>query len=143
MVIYMKRSSSLLITVIFILLLLLCACGGNSNGSTIPDEMVGTWDDGKTYSTFPISEIEIGSDGTMTIYMDHTYTGKISGSNGKYKINVEEGAGSAVAGVTVDEVKKGLNITAELNSDNTLTVYVKAKSGYVYYGPESEIFTKT
>ena len=139
----MKNISNSFLAVIFIALLLLSGCGGGGSGSAMPDEMVGTWDDGKTYSTFPISEIDIRSDGTMTIYMDHTYTATISGSNGKYEINVKEGAGSAVAGVTVDEVKKGLKISAELNSDNTLTVHVKAKSGYVYYGPEAEIFSKT
>lgn len=133
----MKKITCVLCTVAFALLL--CACGGGS--SSIPDELVGHWSDGKTYSTFPIAEMDIQSDGTVTLTMDHIYVGKISGSDGKYKIKVEEGTGT-LSDATVKEVKKSTKITAEMNSDGTLTVYVEAKGGYYYMGPGSEVFSK-
>ncbi|MBQ3286678.1 MAG: hypothetical protein IJH45_01850 [Firmicutes bacterium] len=130
------------ISIIFIIgvMLLLCACGGGS--SAMPDEMVGHWSDGKTYSTFPISSFDISNDGSITIdYAGREIIGKISGSNGKYEITVEEGTGT-MSDFTANEVKSGLKITAEMNPDNTLTVYIKAKSGYYYVGPDSEVYSK-
>ena len=117
----------------------LFACGGKA--ANIPSEMVGTWSDEMNYSTFPISELEFVSDGKVTLHMDGTYEGTVSGGNGKYSISIENGTG-AISDVTVKEAKDAYDISVTQNSDDTLTVNVKAKGGYIYVGPESEVFYK-
>ena len=125
----------------------IAACGGAVTGSPMPDEMVGHWVDwtyGKgsgLISTFPISEMVIEKDGDITLDMDWKYTGKIQGSDGKYEIFIDGGA-SSVGDFKSKEPGDALKITAEYNSDDTLTVYVEGKNGYLYYGGESETFNK-
>lgn len=122
---------------------LLCAtiagCGGAA--ASLPAEMVGSWSDGKTYSTFPISELDFEQNGNVTLHMDGTYHGTVHGGNGSYSISVE-GGNNAISDVTVDEVKDGLDITVEDPGDGTLVVHVSGKNGYYYMGPESEVFEK-
>ena len=137
----MRRAVSFIL--FFLLIISLCACGKKEEKASVPEALVGSWDDDRLYTTFPVAAIDINSDGSATIYMDHTYTGHIVSKSGKYEIIVDDTAGSAVAGITVEEVKKAYKITAELSGDGkTLTIFIKAKSGYYYMGDESQTFKK-
>jgi len=125
----------------------IAACSGTPTASPMPDEMVGHWVDwtyGKgtdLVSTFPISEIVIDKDGNATLNMDWQYTGKVNGSNGKYEIFID-GGNTSVGDFKSKETANAIKITAEYNSDDTLTVYVEGKDGYEYYGSASEEFKK-
>ena len=138
----MKRVLAFILLAVMILSL--CACGkGEGKANSIPDSLVGSWDDYKVYTTFPVAAIDINSDGTAIVYMDHTYTGHLVPKGESYEIIVDDTAGSAVAGVTVKEVQKAYKITAKLSEDGkTLTIFIKAKSGYYYIGDESQTFKK-
>ena len=43
--------------------------------------------------------------------------------------------------ITVEPNDDAYKITVEPNDDGTLTVYLKAKSGYIYYGDPSAVFS--
>ncbi len=109
--------------------------------ATKPLGIVGKYELPSQYTMFPIGALEFYDDGTVQLKMDWTYKGTYTEKNGRYEITIKEGVGS-VAGVTVEEAKKAYSISAELNDDGSLTVFVKAKSGYMYYGSESEIFKR-
>lgn len=109
--------------------------------ATKPLGIVGKYELPSQYTMFPIGALEFYDDGTVQLKMDWTYKGTYTEKNGKYEITIKEGVGS-VAGVTVEEAKKAYSISAELNDDGSLTVFVKAKSGYMYYGSESEVFKR-
>ena len=109
--------------------------------ATKPLGIVGKYELPSQYTMFPIGALEFYDDGTVQLKMDWTYKGTYTEKNGRYEITIKEGVGS-VAGVTVEEAKKAYSISAELNDDGSLTVYVKAKSGYMYYGSESEVFKR-
>ena len=51
------------------------------------------------------------------------------------------GGESAVSEALAKERNDAYRITAEQNDDGTLTVSIKAKSGYIYYGDPSAIFS--
>lgn len=108
---------------------------------TKPLGIVGKYEIPSVYANFPISALEFYDDGTILLEMDWKYKGTYTEKNGQYEITIKEGV-SAVGGVTVEEAKKAYNISAELNDDGSLTVFVKAKSGYMYYGSESEVFKR-
>ena len=113
--------------------------------SSVPEALIGVWDDDRFTTLFPIAAIRINSDGSAVIDMDHTYLGHITDKHGKYGVVIDDTAGgSAAGGITVEQAKKAYNITAELSEDGkTLTIYIKGNSGYYYYGPESQVFKKS
>ena len=139
----MKRFVALLLAVLMIFSL--CACGKKGGKrSSVPDALVGSWEEDQLFTVFPIAALDIESDGSVTLHMDHTYTGYITAKGGKYEITVDGYTGSAAAGITVEEVKKAYKISAELSDDEkVLTVFVKAKSGYYYLGDEAVKFKKS
>ena len=52
------------------------------------------------------------------------------------------GGQSSVSGLLAKEKNDAAyKITVEPNDDGTLTVYLKAKSGYIYYGDPSAVFS--
>ena len=83
--------------------------------------------------------MEFASNETITLYMDWNYTGTYKKGNG-YVLKITGGQNSVS-----DLLAKGKNdaykITVEPNDDGTLTVYLEAKSGYIYYGDPSAIFS--
>lgn len=132
--------SSLIICIVTMLVLTasLCGCGGSSS---IPEAVTGYWSE-KSYSAlFPVAAIEINSDGTGSIQMDYLYSATIRPSGSKYKVTIVDGSGP-LANFAAKEAKQAYNISVELNNDGTMTVHVKAKSGYMYMGTESSVFVK-
>lgn len=119
---------------VIVLLFSLSACGGSSS---LPDLS------GKYYcdsTGFDISALDFNSDGTVTLYMDWNYTGTYKASGNKYKLEITGGQ-SSVSDVLAETKNDTYKITAEPNSDGTLTVYISAKSGYIYYGDPSATFS--
>ena len=51
------------------------------------------------------------------------------------------GGQSSVSDLLAKEKNDAYKITVEPNDDETLAVYLKAKSGYIYYGDPSAIFS--
>ncbi len=113
---------------------MLTACGG---GSDLPS--LSGYYECESYA-FDISALEFESDGTVTFYMDWNYTGTYKAKGDGYVLEITGGQ-SSVSGLLAKEKNDAYKITVEPNDDGTLTVYLKAKSGYIYYGDPSAVFT--
>lgn len=128
----MKKVISLLIVVT--VLLSLSACGG---GSDLPP--LSGYYECDSYS-FDISALEFEPDGTVTLYMDWNYTGTYKAKGDGYALEITGGQ-SSVSDLLAKEKNDAYKITVEPNGDGTLTVFLKAKSGYIYYGDPSAVFS--
>ena len=115
-------------------LLSLSACGG---GSDLPS--LSGYYECECYA-FDISALEFESDGTVTFYMDWNYTGTYKAKGDGYVLEIIGGQ-SSVSDLLAKEKNDAYKITVEPNDDETLTVYLKAKSGYIYYGDPSAVFS--
>ncbi|MCI6044494.1 hypothetical protein MR857_14475 [bacterium] len=115
-------------------LLSLSACGG---GSDLPS--LSGYYECESYA-FDISALEFESDGTVTFYMDWNYTGTYKAKGDGYVLEITGGQ-SSVSDLLAKEKNDAYKITVEPNDDETLTVYLKAKSGYIYYGDPSAVFS--
>ena len=115
-------------------LLSLSACGG---GSDLPS--LSGYYECESYA-FDISALEFESDGTVTFYMDWNYTGTYKAKGDGYVLEIIGGQ-SSVSDLLAKEKNDAYKITVEPNDDETLTVYLKAKSGYIYYGDPSAVFS--
>ena len=113
-------------------LLSLSACGGD-----LPS--LSGYYECESYA-FDISALEFESDGTVTLYMDWNYTGTYKAKGDGYVLEITGGQ-SSVSDLLAKEKNDAYKITVEPNGDGTLTVYLKAKSGYIYYGDPSAVFT--
>ena len=116
------------------MLLTLSACGG---GSDLPS--LSGYYECESYA-FDIGALEFESDGTVTLYMDWNYTGTYKAKGDGYVLEITGGQ-SSVSDLLAKEKNDAYKITVEPNDDGTLTVYLKAKSGYIYYGDPSAVFT--
>ena len=128
----MKKLIALLLTITA--LLSLSACGG---GSDLPS--LSGYYECESYA-FDISALEFESDGTVTFYMDWNYTGTYKAKGDGYVLEITGGQ-SSVSDLLAKEKNDAYKITVEPNDDETLTVYLKAKSGYIYYGDPSAVFS--
>ena len=128
----MKKLIALLLTITA--LLSLSACGG---GSDLPS--LSGYYECESYA-FDISALEFESDGTVTFYMDWNYTGTYKAKGDGYVLEITGGQ-SSVSDLLAKEKNNAYKITVEPNDDETLTVYLKAKSGYIYYGDPSAVFS--
>ena len=128
----MKKLIALLLTITA--LLSLSACGG---GSDLPS--LSGYYECESYA-FDISALEFESDGTVTLYMDWNYTGTYKAKGDGYVLEITGGQ-SSVSDLLAKEKNDAYKITVEPNDDETLTVYLKAKSGYIYYGDPSAVFS--
>lgn len=129
----MKKLIALLLAII--VLLSLGACGG---GSDLPS--LSGYYECNSYA-FDISAVEeFESDGTVTLYMDWNYTGTYKAKGDGYLLEITGGQ-SSVSDLLAKEKNDAYKITVEPNDDGTLTVYLEAKSGYIYYGDPSAIFS--
>ena len=115
-------------------LLSLSACGG---GSDLPS--LSGYYECESYA-FDISALEFESDGTVTFYMDWNYTGTYKAKGDGYVLEITGGQ-SSVSDLLAKEKNDAYKITVEPNDDETFTVYLKAKSGYIYYGDPSAVFS--
>ena len=88
---------------------------------------------------FDIGALDFREDGTVTLYMDWNFTGTYKGKGDSYVLEITGGE-SAVSEALAKERNNAYKITVEPNGDGTLTVSIKAKSGYIYYGDPSAIF---
>ena len=113
---------------------MLSACGG---GSDLP--FLSGYYECESYA-FDISAVEFESDGTVTLYMDWNYTGTYKAKGDGYLLEITGGQ-SSVSNLLAKEKNNAYKITVEPNDDGTLTVYLKAKSGYIYYGDPSAVFS--
>ena len=89
---------------------------------------------------FDISALEFESDGTVTLYMDWNYTGTYKAKGDSYVLEITGGQ-SSVSDLLVKEKSDAYRITVEPHDDGTLTVHLKVKSGYIYYGDPSAVFS--
>ena len=128
----MKKLIALLLTITA--LLSLSACGG---GSDLPS--LSGYYECESYA-FDISALEFESDGTVTLYMDWNYTGTYKAKGDGYVLEIIGGQ-SSVSDLLAKEKNDAYKITVEPNDYETLTVYLKAKSGYIYYGDPSAVFS--
>ena len=110
------------------------ACGG---GSDLPP--LSGYYECENYA-FDISALEFESDGTVTFYMEWNYTGTYKAKGDGYVLEITGGQ-SSVSDLLAKEKNDAYKITVEPNDDGTLTVYLKAKSGYIYYGDPSAVFS--
>ena len=127
----MKRL--LLIFLSAIMLMGLTACGG----SDLPT--LSGYYSCDSYA-FDISALDFREDGTVTLYMDWNYTGTYKAKGDSYVLEITGGE-SSVSQLLAEDKNDAYKITAEPNGDGTLTVSIKAKSGYIYYGDPSATFT--
>lgn len=123
-----------LLLVVVLCATILTACGG---GSDLPS--LSGYYECNSYA-FDISAVEFESDGTVTLYMDWNYTGTYKAKGDGYLLEITGGQ-SSVSGLLAKEKNDAYKITVEPNDDGTLTVYLKAKSGYIYYGDPSAVFS--
>ena len=130
--IILKKLIALLLTITA--LLSLSACGG---GSDLPS--LSGYYECESYA-FDISALEFESDGTVTLYMDWNYTGTYKAKGDGYVLEITGGQ-SSVSDLLAKEKNDTYKINVEPNDDGTLTVYLKAKSGYIYYGNPSAVFS--
>jgi hypothetical protein len=130
--IILKKLIALLLTITA--LLSLSACGG---GSDLPS--LSGYYECESYA-FDISALEFESDGTVTLYMDWNYTGTYKAKGDGYVLEITGGQ-SSVSDLLAKEKNDTYKINVEPNDDGTLTVYLKAKSGYIYYGDPSAVFS--
>ena len=128
----MKKLIALLLAII--VPLSLGACGG---GSDLPS--LSGYYECNSYA-FDISAVEFESDGTVTLYMNWNYTGTYKAKGDGYLLEITGGQ-SSVSDLLAKEKNDAYKITVEPNDDGTLTVYLEAKSGYIYYGDPSAIFS--
>lgn len=128
----MKKWIALLLAIAA--LLSLTACGGGSNLPSLSG-----YYECESYA-FDISALEFESDGTATLYMDWNYTGTYKAKGDGYVLEITGGQ-SSVSALLAKEKNDAYKITVEPNDDGTLTVYLKAKSGYIYYGDPSAVFS--
>ena len=123
------------------LLICLCACGitgcGGSN-SSLPD-LSGTYVCDTI--SFDIGALTFSAGGKVDLSMDWEYIGTYKKSGDQYELAITGGK-SSVSELLAKERNNTYKITAKPNDDGTLTVYLKAKSGYIYYGNESALFKK-
>ena len=101
--------------------------------------IVGTWTCGD-YG-FDVGAMSLYPDGKLEITMNHVYTGSYKKSGSIYEFEITGGK-SSVSAALAKEQNRSYKITAELNADDTVTVHIKAKSGYIYYGKESATFKR-
>ena len=129
----------LLMLLLAVMLFSMCACGAQEGKRcSAPEAMVGSWEKDKLFASFPFSALTIEEDGTVVL--DQKYNGYLTSKNGRYEIIVDS---STIVSYKVEEIRDVYTITAELGKDGeTLTVFVKAKSGYYYLGDESLTFKK-
>ena len=79
--------------------------------------------------------------------MDWNYTGTYKAKGDGYVLEIDgyvleiTGGQSSVSDLLAKEKNDAYKITVEPNDDGTLTVYLKAKSGYIYYGDPFAIFS--
>ena len=133
----MKKSIASLTLLACMVTALLAGCGSGS--SSLPD-LSGTYvGDSRN---FDIGALTFYSDGTVDLSMDWEYTGTYKKSGDQYVLTIT-GGDSAVSDLLAEEKNEAYKITVTPNSDDSLTVYIKAKSGYIYYGDESAIFEKS
>jgi hypothetical protein len=133
----MKKKSIVVVILLFALsVTLLAGCGGGS--SNLPD-LSGTYSC-SDYG-FDIGALTFRADGTVDLSMDWEYTGTYKKSGDQYVLSITGGK-SSVSDLLAKERNETYKITVTLNSDDTLTVHIKAKSGYIYYGKESATFKK-
>jgi len=133
----MKRY--IIFLVLFFCIATVLLVGGSGGNSSLPD-LLGVYvcsDYG-----FDIGQLGFSPDGTVDLSMDMACTGNYKKSVDKYVLSIESGT-NAVSDLVAKERNKAYKITATPNSDGTLTVYIKAKGGYIYYGNESAIFEWT
>ena len=123
-----------LLLVVVLCATILTACGG---GSDLPS--LSGYYECNSYA-FDISAVEFESDGTVTLYMDWNYTGTYKAKGDGYLLEITGGQ-SSVSDLLAKEKNDAYKITVEPNDDGTLTVYLKAKSGYIYYGDPSAVFS--
>ena len=123
-----------LLLVVVLCATILTACGG---GSDLPS--LSGYYECNSYA-FDISAVEFESDGTVTLYMDWNYTGTYKAKGDGYLLEITGGQ-SSVSDLLAKEKNDAYKITVEPNDDGTLTVYLEAKSGYIYYGEPSAIFS--
>lgn len=128
----MKKLIALLLAIT--VLLSLSACGG---GSDLPS--LSGYYECESYA-FDIGALEFELDGTVTLYMDWNYTGTYKAKGDGYVLEITGGQ-SSVSDLLAKEKNDAYKITVEPNGDGTLTVYLEAKSGYIYYGDPSAVFT--
>jgi len=133
----MKKQIIFTTFAIFLALATLVACDGGS--SSLPD-LSGTYacnDYG-----FPIGSLTFWADGTVDLSMDWEYTGTYKKRGNEYVISITGGK-SSVSEFLAKERNNAYKITVTRDNsayDSPLTVHIKAKSGYMYYGNESAIF---
>ena len=123
-----------LLLVVVLCATILTACGG---GSDLPS--LSGYYECNSYA-FDISAVEFESDGTVTLYMDWNYTGTYKAKGDGYLLEITGGQ-SSVSDLLAKEKNDAYKITVEPNDDGTLTVYLKAKSGYIYYGDPAAVFS--
>ena len=128
----MKKLIALLLAIAA--LLSLSACGGSSDLPSLSG-----YYECESYA-FDISALEFESDGTVTLYMDWNYTGTYKAKGDGYVLEITGGQ-SSVSDLLAKEKNDAYKITVEPNDDETLTVYLEAKSGYIYYGDPSAVFS--
>ena len=128
----MKKLIALLLAIAA--LLSLSACGGSSDLPSLSG-----YYECESYA-FDISALEFESDGTVTLYMDWNYTGTYKAKGDGYVLEITGGQ-SSVSDLLAKEKNDAYKITVEPNDDGTLTVYLKAKSRYIYYGDPSAVFS--
>ena len=133
----MKLKSIIMVVLLICLTTeLLAGCGGGS--SNLPD-LSGTYSCSEF--TFDIGALTFNTNGTVDLSMDNEYTGTYKKSGDQYVLSITGGK-SSVSSFVAKEKEKAYKITAKPNTDGTLTVFIKAKSGYIYYGKESAEFKK-
>jgi len=135
---------SLLIGVVLVLVGMLVSnsvgkTGSVGGSSSLPSNFTGTYT-GSPY-TFGIGALTFYDDGTVDITMDQEYTGTYKKSGDKYAIKITGGKNS-ISDLLAKEKNRECKITFTLNDDGTITVFLKAKSGYFYYGEPSAVFKK-
>ena len=132
----MKKKAIILLVLIGVIITLIPGCSDQGSGS--PD-LSGTF----VCETmlFDIQSLSFNTSGKVDLSMDWEYTGTYKKSGNKYTITITGGK-SSVSGLLAKEKNKAYKITVEKIDNDTLTVYIKAGSGYIYYGKPSAVFKR-
>ena len=128
----MKKRIALLLITAIVFALSACACG-----SDLPPLSGYYACDGYA---FDISALDFKPDGTVTLYMDWNDTGTYTAKGDQYVLKITGGQ-SSVSDLLAEEKNDAYRITAVPNGDGTLTVYLKAGNGYIYYADPSAVFS--
>ena len=136
----MKRTKTI-VAILLMNMILISACGSQRDNQGVTEQgfaVVGLYKRDSMHSAFPVSEIEFFEDGTVKVRFARSFTGTYKEDSGQYEITIKD----AETDLGKQELKdiKGLTLTAEQNSDGSLTLYISAKIGHSYVGPESEVF---